>query len=274
MVMAIVFEPKEHKYTSIDSKDNINWTSVTSCISMFKEPFDIDTIAKKSSKNKKSKWYGLPFEEIKLRWQQEGESATKLGSWYHDQREHDVLQLNSITREGIVLPVFNIEESNGLKVAPDQKLAEGIYPEHMVYLKSAGLCGQADRIEVVNGRVNIYDYKTNKEIKTESYVNWEGISKKMSGPVSHLDDCNYMHYNLQLSIYMYIILKHNPKLKPGLLAIDHIKFKGELDPYGSRILEYDANYDPIVDEIIRYEMPYLKKEVIDIIKYLKQNAST
>ena len=108
--MAIVFEPKEHKYVSIDPKEGINWTSVTSCISLFKEPFDAEAIAKKSAKNKKSKWYGLTSEEIQLRWKQEGESATKLGSWYHDQREHDVLQLNSITREGVALPVFNIQE--------------------------------------------------------------------------------------------------------------------------------------------------------------------
>ena len=53
-----------------------------------------------------------------------------------------------------------------MKKAPDQKLADGIYPEHMTYLKSASLCGQADRIEVINGKVNIYDYKTNKEIYT------------------------------------------------------------------------------------------------------------
>ena len=27
----------------------------------------------------------------------------------------------------------------------------------------------------------------------------------MYNPISHLDDCNLNHYNLQLSIYMYII---------------------------------------------------------------------
>ena len=35
----------------------------------------------------------------------------------------------------------------------------------------------------------------------------------MYKPVNHLDDCNLNHYNLQLSIYAYIIKKHNPKLK-------------------------------------------------------------
>jgi hypothetical protein len=40
-----------------------------------------------------------------------------------------------------------------LKIAPNQKLDPGVYPEHMVYLKSAGICGQSDLVEVVNGKV-------------------------------------------------------------------------------------------------------------------------
>ena len=44
-----------------------------------------------------------------------------------------------------------------------------------------------------------------KEIKKESYKNWEGISEKMSPPLQNLDDCNFIHYSLQRSIYMYII---------------------------------------------------------------------
>ena len=51
--------------------------------------------------------------------------------------------------------------------------------------------------------------KTNKEIKEKGFTNWEGITSKMYKPVSHLDDCNLKHYNLQLSLYAYIIKKHN-----------------------------------------------------------------
>ena len=67
----------------------------------------------------------------------------------------------------------------------------------------------------------------NKEIKKESYIDWEGISEKLSQPLSALDDCNFNHYALQLSIYMYIILKHNPKLIPGKMFIQHISFEEE-----------------------------------------------
>ena len=51
--MAIVFKPETHTYISIDPNENITWTSVTGIISKYKKPFDADTIAAKSVKNKK-----------------------------------------------------------------------------------------------------------------------------------------------------------------------------------------------------------------------------
>jgi hypothetical protein len=271
--MAIVFKPETHSYVSIDPNENISWTSVTSVISKFKKPFDADTIALKSSKNKKSKWYGMTPDAIKEAWKSESNRAMSLGTWYHGQRERDILSCESISREDIVVPVFKPIESDGIKKAPDQKLGNGVYPEHMVYLKSAGLCGQADRVEVVNGKVNIYDYKTNKEIKSTGYTNWEGITDKMLDPVNHLDDCNLNHYSLQLSFYMYMIIKHNPRLKPGKMIIEHILFKeAGKDAYDNRVVLYDQFGEPVVDKIVQYEVPYLKTEVINIINKLRDNG--
>jgi hypothetical protein len=271
--MSIVFNEPAHSYTSVNPDENINWTSVTSLVSNFKQPFDPVAVSKKVSKNKKSKWYGISPEEIQAIWKGESERAMSLGTFYHNQREDDLCSLASVQREGMNLPVFvPIIQPNGDKLAPNQKLEDGIYPELMVYLKSAGICGQSDLVEVVNGHVNVIDYKTNKEIKMSSYVNWEGISQKMNGPVGHIEDCNFNHYALQLSIYMYIILKHNPKLKPGKIAIHHIKFKhaGE-DKYGYPIIAREANGDPVVTDVIEIPAPYLKREVIDMIKWLQEN---
>lgn len=271
--MAIHFYSDEHKYVNIDPNENITWTSVTGIISKFKKPFDADEIAEKTSKNKKSKWYGISPKDIKEAWKNESQKAINLGTWYHLQREQDLLSCSTISREGCEISVFKPIEADGVKIAPEQKLTDGIYPEHLIYLKSAGICGQADRVEVVNGFVNVYDYKTNKEIKKESYVNWEGISDKMQHPLSHLDDCNLNHYNIQLSLYMYMIIKHNPKLKPGKLIVEHVQFKeAGKDAYDNRVVYYDENGEPVVENIVTYKLPYLKQEVIDIINYLKDNA--
>ena len=268
--MAIQFKEDGHIYESTDD-ENIDWISVTTFISMFKPKFDAKGQAKKSSKNKRSKWYGMTEKEILTAWDNESQRAIKLGNFYHNQREADMLEHATIEKDGIDIPIIkpNVDSATGIKIASDQKLSEGLYPEHMVYLKSAKLCGQADIVEIVNGHININDYKTNKEIKDKGFTNWEGITKKMYSPVSHLDDCNLNHYSLQLSIYAYIIKKHNPTLKIGKLTIQHVKFKqlGE-DANGYPINEH-VNGEPILEEIKMYDLPYLKDEVIAIINWLK-----
>ena len=268
----IVFNADDHSYRSIDDS-NIDWISVTTLVSHFKKPFDAKKTAEKVSKNKNSKWFGIDPVIIQQIWNNEGDRSTTLGTWYHNQREDDLCSLSSIEREGITVPVFKPSElDNGKKLAPSQKLETGIYPEHMVYLKSAGICGQSDLVEVVNGHVNIIDYKTNKEIKMESYVNWEGVSDKLLPPLDTLDDCHFYHYALQLSIYMYIILKHNPKLKPGKIFIHHITFEVEReDNWGYPISKLDENGDPLVKQVNPIHVPYLVDEVIAVIHYLNDN---
>jgi ATP-dependent exoDNAse (exonuclease V) beta subunit len=269
--MAIIFKEEGHVYESNDN-DNIQWTSVTSLVGKFKPKFDREEQAKKSSKNKRSKWYSMTPKEILEAWDNETERAINLGNFYHNQREADMLDLDTIGKYGVEVPIIKpIINEKGIKIAPNQKLEEGVYPEHLVYLKSAGLCGQADVVEVVNGYININDYKTNKEIKSKGFTNWEGITNKMYKPISHLDDCNLNYYNLQLSIYAYIIKKHNPKLKIGKLTIQHVKFKqvGE-DSNGYPINEH-VNGEPVIEELKIYELPYLKDEVTSLIMWIKDN---
>lgn len=271
--MILTFTPDNHKYQSLEN-DGIDWISVTSFISHFKQPFDADKMAEKSSKNKRSKWYGMTPSEIKAAWNAEATRATDLGTWYHNCREQDLCSVNTIERHGSELPIVQPLYQEGKKLSPNQKLTDGIYPEHLVYLRSAGLCGQSDLVEVVNNVVHITDYKTNKEIKVEGYTNWEGITQKMKPPVAHLDDCHLNHYTLQLSLYMFIILKHNPRLKPGTLTLHHILFEEQgRDKFNNPVTAISAEGDPIVKDIVQYDVPYLKEESIRLIHYLENNRS-
>ena len=273
--MAVKFLPEDHKYVSVDPAESISWMSVTSIISKLKQPFEAEKIAEKSSKNRRSKWYGMTKEQILSVWKAESERAINVGNWYHNQREEDLLGLDTIERHGKIIPIMQpLADSQGLKIAPNQRLTDGMYPEHFVYMKSLGLCGQSDLVEIVDGVVHITDYKTNKEIRSESFKDWEGLSQKMNHPVSHLDDCNLNHYNLQLSIYMYMILKHNPKLKAGTMMIQHIMFKDEgKDANGYPILKTDQNGDPIIKDVVHYDLPYLKDEVLALVKWYQDNKS-
>lgn len=259
------FYEQDHKYESI-VPDGINWLGVTTLVGALKEKFNAAEQAPKSSKNSKSKWYKIPVEEILQAWENEGKRATELGHWYHNKRELELLQNSTV--QGI--PVIKSVIQDGVKIAPDQRLKEGIYPEHLVYLLSAGLCGQSDIVEVIGDKINIRDFKTSKEINLRSYENWEGVRKKMLKPLQHLEDCHIVHYSLQLSIYMYIILRHNPHLVPGTMIIDHIKFvKAGEDKYGYPLYHL-GDGEPIIESIESIEVPYLKNEVTLLLNYIKE----
>jgi len=270
--MILTFKEKNHEYKSLGEDSDVDWIGVTTLVSHFKRPFDSAEQSLKSSLNKRSKWYGLTAEEVQALWKAESDRASTTGTWYHDQREKDLMEFHSIDRDGVTVPIIRPIYKEGVKIAPEQKLSNGVYPEHFVYLRSAGICGQSDRVEVVNDIVSISDYKTNKELKLVGYTNWEGITTMMTGPVSHLDDCHLNHYAIQLSLYLYIIIKHNPSYKPGKLHIEHVILEEDSkDQYGYPIHKRDNEGNYIVKEVKIYEVPYYKLEVINMINYLKDN---
>ena len=269
----IKFQEEGHSYTNIDESDDFQWISVTTLLGNFKEKFDAIEVSKRcSAKSKDARYRGVDPSDIRAMWDKESKRATDLGSYYHNQRESDMLQFKTITRDGIELPIISPVMDGNIKFAPSQKIDNGLYPEHFVYLKSASVCGQADRVEVVDHRLDVYDYKTNKEIKKRGYEFWDGTRKMMLGPLKHLEDCEINHYALQLSTYMYIMLKHNYNLVPGKIQIHHIEFENEgMDKNGYPITMVDAKGEPVLKGINHIDLPYMKKEVLDMLKWLKIN---
>lgn len=262
----IQFSEKDHSYVSIIPND-IEWISVTKLIHALIEPFDKVEVATKCSIKKPgkypNKWYGFSVEEILSAWEGENNRSTKLGHWYHTKRENELYNRNDIQ---VIKPII----SNDKKVASDQKLQEGVYPEHMVYLESAGICGQVDKPEIIKVILNINDYKTNKTIQKKGFANWEGITKKMLKPVQHLDDCTFNHYSLQLSLYAYIILRHNPLLTLGKLTIEHVKFETDgVDKYGYPVTKLSDIGEPLIEDVKFISVPYLLKEVQELIYWIK-----
>jgi hypothetical protein len=68
------------------------------------------------------------------------------------------------------------------------------------------------------------------------------------------------------------MLKHNPNLKPGEIILEHIMFKviGK-DKYDNPIYEKDAEGNPVVDKVVPYKLPFLKREIISMFKHIQNN---
>ena len=92
-------------------------------------------------------------------------------------------------------------------------------------------------------------HNTNAEIKKSSYYNPTTRQRQMMQyPLNNIQDCNYMHYQLQLSLYMWMILKAHPELTPKSLTIIHYDHK---------------------DKMTLYDIPYLEKDVERMLAYYK-----
>ena len=95
-------------------------------------------------------------------------------------------------------------------------------------------------------------HNTNKEIKTKSY--FDSNTKKqvmMKYPLNNLQECNYSHYDLQLSTYAWMLQKLNPDFIIDDLVLVH----------------FDHN-----DNMTVYHMPYLKTEVEKMLAFYKKQA--
>ena len=66
-----------------------------------------------------------------LTWNTETERAIELGNWYHNQREENLCEFSTIERRCKVPIIRPITDDKGIKIAPDQKLDNGVYPEHL-----------------------------------------------------------------------------------------------------------------------------------------------
>jgi ATP-dependent exoDNAse (exonuclease V) beta subunit len=98
-----------------------------------------------------------------------------------------------------------------------ETLEDGYYPELLLWNNQYMLAGQADKVYITTIRkyryFDIGDYKTNEEIKTSNKY------QSMLSPLDHLDNCNYNHYQLQLSLYAWMLEQYGFKCRN--LSFDH-----------------------------------------------------
>lgn len=122
-----------------------------------------------------------------------------------------------------------------------------ICPEYLAVYSKDGflLAGQSDIVIRDGNYVDILDYKTNEKMDMKSFYNPRSKkTERMKFPLAKLDDCNYIHYCLQLSVYAYMI-----KMQTGL------------EPRHLKLIHHDHNG---VDKVIPAK--YLEKEVIAMFK--------
>lgn len=243
MSATLLFDEPSHKYTWSDDSE-IKLTSVSTLIGMYHERFDSDKHSKRIAERE-----GVSQEEILSRWEDKKVKSQIKGTLYHKKKEDQIL-----TKAG----VFRHNEQDGIKQAFDiTQLKPGLYPELIVYHPYYNIVGTADLVEIFeDGTFFLEDHKTNEKLDFKGFPvynpkTYKKEPKKMFQPVQHLDDCNGIHYTLQLSAYAFMLEEAGYECNG--LQVNHVLF--------------DENEHDIM--VVKYPINYMKKEVRHIFEHFK-----
>lgn len=259
---SVDYDHDRHRYSYRDRR----YTSATQLLEQFIPPFDVE---------ERSVYMAHRYGHSPLYWKQKWRSGNResldRGDFIHDREECSLYQQKFIDYNPLLLPVLKPAEKyhNPLINLPD-----GVYPEMKLWRHDHEIAGRSDKVilytmpimgiwEQLNKKAgeipdpnkkriaNVEDYKTNKKIAKFGYQDPVTMkTRKLLGPLSHIEDATYWHYTLQLSIYQYMLEYHG--FEPGYRRLIHFPHPTDEFP----------NPKPVP-----YDLPYLRDEVIAMIKF-------
>lgn len=254
----VKLEPVEHKYFDTDGREYI---SISKVLSMLHEPFDAERIsyysARKqlrhemnpSAKGDAKAWKVQPSEaQIELRqkalqmqWKQKNKESIDIGSFIHQ-------SIETMLQFGVLPDDKNLADATESILKEHLSGYQEFYVEEVLYSNKYLVAGTSDfigrKVGGDNPVMEISDYKTNA---SKGIVFSSDYNKWLNFPVAHLEDCNYIHYALQLSFYALMMEEHG--YRPGRLRLIYIP---PTDP----------------QKYFAIPIPYLKLEVEAILEYL------
>lgn len=189
----IDFDEKSHVY-KLNGKELI---SATTFIDLYATKFDHtgEILTRCAAKE------GVSEKVLKKRWNDKGIKAAAIGSKIHAGIEH-YLNTGKIRKN---------QYSEIFRHFSEYKYKGKLFSEIRIWDDSINICGTADLLEVIDNQIVIRDFKTNEK-KPTGY----SFGKYMKYPISHLGDSKITKYELQISLYLYILAsKYNYEIGPG-----------------------------------------------------------
>lgn len=194
-------------------------------------------------------------QDLLARWKAKNKESTDYGTAYHLKRELEWYEAKGdFNKIATIVNGYGLDRGNNdfycEKHNFDLSRENAVMPEYLLYYSSPDdvihLAGQADIIIKRGNKIYIMDFKTNADgIKDKAAFDVRKRStKKMYFPVNNLEDTTMMHYNLQLSIYAWMLQKINPEFEIELLRLIHVDREG-VETY--------------------HDVPYLKEEVTRLL---------
>lgn len=244
----IRFVDETHTYYVNGSSDG--YISTTTLVHSLFEKFDADNVIKKMRSSRRwkfSPYFRMTDDEIKKQWDNNRDFAANAGTEMHEnlERFYNNEEHETDTKEFELFQMY----------LDDHSTLEPYRSEWVIYDEICKVSGSVDMVysDPLNpGSFIIADWKRSKEIKTEN--RWAtGVNKV----TEHLEDCNFIHYSLQLSIYKYILEKnYGVKITECFIVVLHPKQDNyikmnimNLDDEVLRIMEQRSGKKRIVEQM-------------------------
>lgn len=299
----LYFEEKEHKYTDSRNKE---YLSVTTLLSNYHASFDVNYWAHKKAKEQgkteaqiKAEWKRIKDEacergsithngiEDAIKDVSKFKEAIKYLTSVKSGRCITVADIPNLLPTPLDIESFKQHTNN--KYPEIYKVFEfyinkgyTIYSEIGVFLPDYLVSGTIDILCYRPTDFVILDWKTNRDgLKFESgYFKkdkttipnqltdiWVKKSESMLPPLAHLDNCNGMHYTMQLSLYA-LMTEQVLNIPCIGLGLCHIGSPWVLNKYGQPYRDKDGYHiDPNGSETVNwYRIDYLRHEAISVLQ--------
>lgn len=232
----VKMDEKEHRYFDVNRLEYLSVSKVTELVKTF---FDKDMISARTAESR-----GVSQEEVLAEWKETNDDSISHGNDIH--KAIEMYQKTSMISEE------NRKYESMIKsICATYNEYHKVFQEEVLYNKKYRIAGTADKILQVTSSgksyIDIEDYKTNKSKGIEYFSKYRN---KMLFPVDHYEDCNFIHYALQLSLYAYMIE----------------------EMLGKKVRMLHIVYIP-PDNFLAWKkipVPYLKNDVIQILEFYKK----
>ena len=191
--MKIKFDEPTHTYTHIDTDKP--FISVTTLLGKYKQPFDRHGHSKRVADRE-----GVSQELVLEMWEAEKNRACSRGTNIHAVLE-DYINIGEVEGDWGWLC-----KSYDKAVERSVDSFKTVLSENLLYNEEHSIAGTADLIYEHKNEFTIGDFKTNKRFRFSS-----PYSERLKDPVSHLHNCEFNLYGLQLSLYAYVYEKMSGK---------------------------------------------------------------
>jgi ATP-dependent exoDNAse (exonuclease V) beta subunit len=185
----LILDPITHEYT-LAHKPGTTFTSTTSFISQFFEKFDEIAIATKLCATHPDYIYST-VADVLAKWRQQTQDGTDT----HAELEQYLINGTPPKIEKACKGAEWLTRRNWNR--------KNLFIEIGIYSEAFGISGTVDIIlrDDKNDTYYLYDWKTNKKLDFKGFNGRRGLLP----PTSHLEDCHYTKYTLQLSMYRFIL---------------------------------------------------------------------